>query len=97
MQIFVEQHPELAVITIDLEGAVLTPKDLVDIHYPSVNPRLGVIINGRAPIWLYATFLHQYHYCAFTGINDPRLGAVITATHHPDYAVGDVLSISVNT
>lgn len=93
MKTFIDEREHLTIITLELTKTAIKPTELKSIEYPSVNPKKGVIINGRCPIWLYAAYLHNYHYCSFTGVNDPRLGAVITATHNPDYAVGDILPI----
>lgn len=54
-----------------------------------------VIITGRAPIWRYAMACHEFHGspAAAVATYDPRLGAVIVFTHHPTFAMGDVLDV----
>jgi CRISPR-associated protein Csx3 len=54
-----------------------------------------VVLEGRAPIWRYAMALHRLHGspAAAVAVYDPRLGAVIVASHHPDYREGQVLDV----
>lgn len=60
-------------------------------------PRGGlVVIEGRAPIWRYAMAFHQLHGSAAGAIAvyDPRLGAVVVATHLKAYSAGQVIDVS---
>lgn len=54
-----------------------------------------VIVEGRAPIWRYALALHRLHAspAAAVAVYDPRLGAVVVASHHPDFVEGSVLDV----
>ena len=54
-----------------------------------------VIIEGRAPIWRYGMAFHRLHGSAAAAIAvyDPRLGAVIVASHHPDFREGQILDV----
>jgi CRISPR-associated protein Csx3 len=54
-----------------------------------------VVIEGRAPIWRYAMAFHLLHGSAAGAIAvfDPRLGAVVIASHHPNWREGQVLDI----
>ena len=54
-----------------------------------------VVIEGRAPIWRYAMAQHLLHGspAAAIAVYDPRLGAVVVASHSPDYRVGDTYDI----
>lgn len=55
-----------------------------------------VVIEGRAPIWRYGTAFHRLHGSAAGAIAvyDPRLGAVVVASHHPNWHEGQVLDVS---
>jgi CRISPR-associated protein Csx3 len=55
-----------------------------------------VVIEGRAPIWRYALAFHRLHGspAAALAVYDPRLGAVVVASHTPDLADGQVLDIT---
>ncbi|MFA6373458.1 MAG: CRISPR-associated protein Csx3 [Methanothrix sp.] len=48
-----------------------------------------VIVEGRAPIWRYGMALHRLHGspAAAVAFYDPRLGAVVVATHSREWPV----------
>jgi len=54
-----------------------------------------VVVEGRAPIWRYGMALHLLHGspAAAIAFYDPRLGAVVVATHSREWAAGDVVDI----
>ena len=58
-----------------------------------------VVIEGRAPIWRYGVAFHKLHGSAAAAIAvfDPRLGAVIVASHHPDFREGQVVDLDPPT
>ncbi len=76
-------------------NGIADPQELAGVHLPAgIDWRKGVIINGRAPIWLYALFVHQCHPAVWVAVMDPRHGAVVVETHHsaaPD--VGSVIAL----
>jgi CRISPR-associated protein Csx3 len=55
-----------------------------------------VVVEGRAPIWRYGLAFHKLHGspAAAIAVYDPRLGAVIVATHTPELTDGQVLDVS---
>jgi CRISPR-associated protein Csx3 len=54
-----------------------------------------VVVEGRAPIWRYGMALHLLHAspAAAIAFYDPRLGAVVVATHSPDFSIGQLIDI----
>ncbi|MCR4416060.1 MAG: CRISPR-associated ring nuclease Crn3/Csx3 [Thermoguttaceae bacterium] len=59
-------------------------------------PRGGlVVIEGRAPIWRYGRAFHHLHGSAAgaVAVYDPRLGAVVVASHRPEYREGQVVDV----
>jgi CRISPR-associated protein Csx3 len=56
-----------------------------------------VIVEGRAPIWRYGMALHLLHGspAAAIAFYDPRLGAVVVATHSKDWTVGQVVDVTL--
>ena len=56
-----------------------------------------VIVEGRAPIWRYGMALHLLHGspAAAIAFYDPKLGAVVVASHSQKWMAGDVLDISL--
>ena len=61
------------------------------------NPGSLVIVEGRAPIWRYGMALHLLHAspAAAIAFYDPRLGAVIVASHSPAWQVGQVVDVTI--
>ena len=80
-------------IEINLDGP-MSPSDLAGLTPPEVDFRKGVVISGRAPVWLFAYLVHFYHPATWVGTFDPRLGgAVIVASHTPGVRPGDVVPV----
>ncbi|MBA4159490.1 MAG: CRISPR-associated protein Csx3 [Gemmatimonadetes bacterium] len=54
-----------------------------------------VVIEGRAPIWRYGLAFHRLHGSAAgaVAVYDPRLGAVVVASHVTGYTEGQVLDL----
>lgn len=60
----------------------------------SIDGTKGVIVGGRGPVWLYGAILHHLHVTRWSATYDPRLGAVVVASHHPSAPVpGTVLPV----
>jgi CRISPR-associated protein Csx3 len=55
-----------------------------------------VVIEGRAPIWRYGLAFHLLHGspAGAVAVFDPRLGAVVVASHHPSWRERQVLDVS---
>jgi len=64
---------------------------------PEIPRGAVVIIEGRAPIWRYGMAFHALHGspAAAVAVYDPRLGAVVVASHHPEYKEGQVIDITL--
>jgi CRISPR-associated protein Csx3 len=64
---------------------------------PEIPRGAVVIVEGRAPIWRYAMAFHALHGSPASAIAvyDPRLGAVVVASHHPDYREGQVIDVTL--
>ena len=63
---------------------------------PEIPRGAVVVVEGRAPIWRYGLAFHKLHGspAAAVAVYDPRLGAVIVATHTPDLMDGQVLDVA---
>lgn len=64
---------------------------------PEIPRGCVVIVEGRAPIWRYGMAFHKLHGspAAAVAVYDPRLGAVVVASHHPDFHEGQVLDVAL--
>lgn len=63
---------------------------------PEIPRGAVVVVEGRAPIWRYAMALHALHGSAAAAVctYDPRLGAVVVASHVKDLSEGQVLDLT---
>src|SRR5262249_60932713 len=52
-----------------------------------------VVIEGRAPIWRYGLAFHRLHSspAGAVAVYDPRLGAVVVASHRPEFSQGQIV------
>jgi CRISPR-associated protein Csx3 len=73
----------------------ITPNEPLP-QLPEIPRGAVVIIEGRSPIWRYGMAQHLLHGSPASAIAvyDPRLGAVIVASHSPNYQEGDILDVS---
>lgn len=55
-----------------------------------------VVVEGRAPIWRYGRAFHRLHGspAGAIAVYDPRLGAVIVASHRPEYRDGQIVDLT---
>jgi len=93
------QEETYTLISIELDG-VIEPSDLKSLTgLPDIvsesRAHLGIVLSGRAPIWLYGYLIHHYHPCAWVAVYDPRLGAVIVQSHDKKYTAGDIIPVSI--
>ena len=85
-------------ITIELtrRDRLTTPAALPDLSLPAgLDPRKGVVISGRSPQWLLAYLIHECHPTLWVACFDPRLGAVVVATHSNQVSVGQIIPFEV--
>lgn len=63
---------------------------------PAIPRGALVVIEGRAPIWRYGVAFHRLHGspAGAVAVFDPRLGAVVVASHTPGFKEGQVLELS---
>ena len=63
---------------------------------PDIPRGAVVVVEGRAPIWRYGMAFHRLHGSAAGAIAvyDPKLGAVIVASHTPGLVEGQVLDVA---
>ncbi|MFG6098460.1 CRISPR-associated ring nuclease Crn3/Csx3 [Leptothoe sp. ISB3NOV94-8A] len=83
-------------VTIELvsRDRIIEPQELATLRLPAgLDPRKGVVLSGRAPVWLYAYLVHECHPTVWVACFDPRLGAVVTTTHSKLVSVGQVLPL----
>ena len=63
---------------------------------PEIPRGAVVVVEGRAPIWRYGMAFHKLHGspAGAIAVYDPRLGAVVVASHRPEYREGQILDVT---
>lgn len=76
--------------------APITPEEPLP-PLPEIPRGSVVVIEGRAPIWRYGQAFHRLHGspAAAVAVYDPRLGAVVVASHTPEIKEGSILDVTV--
>jgi CRISPR-associated protein Csx3 len=95
------QHLHIHIASLD---GLIEPTDLKGLSLPEgLIWSQGVVIEGKAPIWLYGFLVHACHPSAWVACFDPRLGesaptsggAVVVSTHSRVVEVGQVLVLDL--
>lgn len=88
---------QLLTIELATRDRLISPADLQGLNLPpGIDATSGIVISGRAPIWLYNSLVHALHPVAWIACYDPRLGAVVVATHSRHAEVGQVIPIDMS-
>lgn len=88
----VNEDYQLLIMNITGNG-VLPITEIVGLNLPKEhNYEKGIVLYGRAPIWLYSYLVHLCHPYAWVATFDPREGAIVVQTHSLNKNVGDVIS-----
>ncbi len=76
----------------------ISPEDSLP-PLPDIPRGALVVVEGRAPIWRYGMALHMLHGspAGAVAFYDPRLGAVVVATHSPSWSVGEIVDVPTPT
>jgi CRISPR-associated protein Csx3 len=87
------QHLHVEIVN---ENGIIVPTDLKGLKLPKeIDYSQGIVIEGKAPIWLHGYLVHECHPSAWVGCYDPRLGIIVVATHTPDVAISQVFKIDL--
>ncbi len=90
----IQANDKYQILKINTYGnGVLDVKDLTNINLPeNTDESKGVVIYGRAPIWLYTYLVHECHSFAWVAVYDPRLGGIVVQSHIANsFSVGDII------
>ena len=93
----VKETKDYTIIEFTTDGPI-SPREVRDIEPPIVDPKRGVVISGRGPIWFYGYLIHYYHFAKWVATYDPRLGgAVVVMSHDHDRKIreGDVVEVQI--
>ena len=82
------------VVSINIDGGVCSPEDLRSVEVPSVDFTKPVVLDGRAPTWVFSFLTHEFHPAIAVAVNAPREGgAIVVATHSKEWQVGDIIEV----
>lgn len=87
------QHLRFQILTDDSN---IDPADIKGLKLPAgIQFNQGIVIEGKGPIWLYGYLVHECHAAVWVGCYDPRLGAVVVATHTHKVSVSQILPLEL--
>lgn len=71
------------ILEIELKGnGQIEPYDLKKLKLPKgLDFTKGVVIFGKAPVWLFAFLSHELHIAKWVATFDPRIGAIVVQSH----------------
>jgi CRISPR-associated protein Csx3 len=89
------ENDSYTLVDIEIENGAAEPSDLKTMELPTVKGNKGVVLNGRAPIWVFGTLIHHFHATKWVATNDPRQGgAVVVESHVNAVSVGDIIPLA---
>ena len=85
--------PETTYYSIGVDRPITPAEPLPPL--PEIPRGALVVIEGRAPIWRYGLAFHRLHGspAGAIAVYDPRLGAVVVASHNPNWHEGQVIDV----
>ncbi|HMQ68896.1 MAG TPA: CRISPR-associated ring nuclease Crn3/Csx3 [Ignavibacteria bacterium] len=71
------------ILEINIKGnGLIEPADLKKIKLPrNIDFTKGIILYGKAPVWLFAFLSHELHIAKWVATFDPRAGAIVVQSH----------------
>ena len=88
-------------IRITAPQGIIEPSALTELTLPPLVGSQGIVLEGKAPIWIYSCLVHACHASVWVACFDPRLGdgrprsggAVVVASHSLQVSVGQILTV----
>lgn len=84
---------DVRVATFEIPGGVTTPSEFSEAvaELGELGGKTPIVFDGRGPVWGYGMLIHAAHPTPWIAVRDPRIGAVVIATHITDQQVGNVI------
>ena len=93
------QSPDVQLLHVEIVGDKFAePRVLENLEKEELRVKgdKPLVLEGAMPVWLAVYYaLRLVHKVKALLVYDPRLGAVVAATHSPEYKVGDVVKVDV--
>lgn len=74
------------------ENGIVEPSNINDLILPdNIDTRKGVIIYGKAPVWLYSYLIHECHSFSWVATFDPRIGGIVVQSHNNQRKIAEII------
>ena len=86
--------PDIVFYSIGVDRPIAPDEPLPPL--PEIPRGALVVVEGRAPIWRYGLAFHKLHGspAGAVAVYDPRLGAVVVASHARQFSDGQVFDVT---
>jgi len=86
---------QLLEIELTKRDRVIYPEALTNLQLPpEIDTTIGIVVSGRAPIWLYGYLVHELHPTAWVAFYEPRRqAAIVVSTHSRLVNVGEAIAL----
>ena len=76
---------------IEITAINISPTNLQNLSLPKIDFNRGIVLDGSAPIWLYAYLVERYQQAAWIACHNVWSGAVVveSKSKNQDFAIGD--------
>ena len=98
MKLIASEESDYTLVNIEADSeGIFAPEELKNIcSSPNIKFNKGIILSGRAPIWVFASLVHFFHPAAWVATYDPRLRAgVVVATHTRGVSIGQLIPLII--
>ena len=96
LEFTVERHEDYVLVTAQQEdpSVPLDPKDLGNVAPPAVQMEDVIVLSGRMPNWMMASFAMSYHGIAkAVACFQPGVGATVALTHSASVELGSLIQV----
>lgn len=86
---------QLLTINLTRKDRIIFPEEITDLELPpGIDTNCGVVISGRAPIWLHGYLIGELHPTVWVAYYEPRLhSGIVAATHTYEVKIGQVIPL----
>ena len=96
-QIYQSLEYQLLSIEIVSRDSIIIPQDLATLELPTgIESDRGIVLEGRAPNWLYSYLLQALPAMLWIASYDPKYGAVVVSARSQQVQVGQILEIATS-
>jgi CRISPR-associated protein Csx3 len=93
MQFRLYDSPDYVHVQVLRRSAHLEYDDLDTWCVPPIPARLGIILSGKLPLWLYTSLALTYRTAPWIAVYQPQVGAVVVYSTTQAHAIGDCIQL----